>query len=342
LPGGYLIGILLLINLTVAHLRYYRSGRRKLGIALIHTGIVLLLLGQFMTDFLAVETHMRLSEGQAKSYLESDSHTELAVIDTTDPATNTVVALSESRLARLAQDAGEIALPQLPLAVRVKEYYPNAEPGLLAASSTNTPSVQGVGQQLTFKRLRPVTRTDARDIPAALIEVRSGNISLGNWWVSNWLTEQDLLSRIARQAPPELGKLLAEPQAFPHAGRSYELAMRLERHYKPFALELIDFRHDKYPGTEIPKNFSSRVRLIHPQTGENREALIYMNNPLRYRGETYYQSSYDPSDPRVTILQVVRNPAWLTPYLACVLVSIGMTIQFVMHLFGFVTQWKNA
>ena len=42
-PGGYLIGGLLLINLLAAHLRYYQPGKRKIGIVLIHLGVVLLL-----------------------------------------------------------------------------------------------------------------------------------------------------------------------------------------------------------------------------------------------------------------------------------------------------------
>ena len=77
------------------------------------------------------------------------------------------------------------------------------------------------------------------------------------------------------------------------------------------------------PGTDIPKNFSSRVLLQRPETGEKREVLIYMNNPLRYAGETYYQSSFDPDD-HGTILQVVHNPSWLTPYFSCVLVGVGL------------------
>jgi len=36
----------------------------------------------------------------------------------------------------------------------------------------------------------------------------------------------------------------------------------------------------------------------------------------------------------VTILQVVRNPGWLTPYLGCIVVSLGLIIQFVQHLVG--------
>jgi hypothetical protein len=103
----------------------------------------------------------------------------------------------------------------------------------------------------------------------------------------------------------------------------------------------VDFRHDVYPGTEIPKNFSSRVRLMRPATGEDREVLIYMNNPLRYAGETYYQASFD-TDNEGTILQVVKNPSWLAPYAACVLVSAGLVIQFMTHMLGFVRKRRNA
>jgi hypothetical protein len=87
-------------------------------------------------------------------------------------------------------------------------------------------------------------------------------------------------------------------------------------------------------GTKIPKNFSSRVEIKRPDTGEDREVLIYMNNPLRYSGETYYQASFFPDDSG-TILQVVRNPSWLTPYVACVMVAAGLLIQFLSHLVGF-------
>jgi hypothetical protein len=115
----------------------------------------------------------------------------------------------------------------------------------------------------------------------------------------------------------------------------------LERFYKPFTVHLLEFKHDKYPGTDIPKNFSSRVRLQRPATGEDREVLIYMNNPLRYAGETYYQASFDPDD-HGTVLQVVHNPSWLTPYFSCVLVGIGLMTQFSSHLIDFAGKRKAS
>jgi hypothetical protein len=117
--------------------------------------------------------------------------------------------------------------------------------------------------------------------------------------------------------------------------------LRPTRLYKPFTLHLVEFRHDKYPGTDIPKNFSSRVRLERPETGENREVLIYMNNPLRYAGDTYYQASFD-NDNQGTVLQVVHNPSWLTPYFSCVMVGIGLIIQFSSHLTEFAKKRGDA
>src|SRR5712675_1033463 len=61
LPGGYLIGTMLLINLVTAHIRRFQFTRKKLGIHLIHGGLVLLLLGQLLTDVLSRESAMTLS-----------------------------------------------------------------------------------------------------------------------------------------------------------------------------------------------------------------------------------------------------------------------------------------
>ena len=66
-----------------------------------------------------------------------------------------------------------------------------------------------------------------------------------------------------------------------------------------------------------------------------------MNNPLRYGGETFYQSGFDP-DNHGTVLQVVHNPSWLTPYLSCILVGIGLLVQFASSLLGFTFSRRTA
>ena len=124
------------------------------------------------------------------------------------------------------------------------------------------------------------------------------------------------------------------------SGRHWKILLRTHRVYQPFTLTLLKFSHDRYAGTEIPKNFSSRLRLKTPDGRDDRDVLIYMNNPLRYAGLTFYQAGFENND-RTTILQVVRNPSWLLPYLACALMSLGLVVQFGIHLAGFVAKRRS-
>jgi hypothetical protein len=159
-------------------------------------------------------------------------------------------------------------------------------------------------------------RSNERNIPAAIVEIIGAAGSLGTWLVSTDLPM---------------------PQEFQHDNRTWRIALRVRRFYQPFSLTLLKFSHDRYAGTEIPKNFSSRLRLTTPDGGEDREVLVFMNNPLRQSGVTFYQAGFQDDD-RTTILQVVRNPAWTLPYVACSLMTLGLTMQFGFHLFGFVRK----
>ena len=61
--------------------------------------------------------------------------------------------------------------------------------------------------------------------------------------------------------------------------------------------------------------------------------LIYMNQPLRYEGRTFYQASYGKGD-TLSVLQVVANPGWLVPYLSCTLITLGLLVHFGITLFN--------
>src|ERR1700675_1340265 len=45
LPGGYLLGTVLLANLITAHATRFQFSRKKIGIILLHFGVILLLIG---------------------------------------------------------------------------------------------------------------------------------------------------------------------------------------------------------------------------------------------------------------------------------------------------------
>ena len=62
-----------------------------------------------------------------------------------------------------------------------------------------------------------------------------------------------------------------------------------------------------------------------------------MNTPLRYAGETFYQSAFIPGD-RGTILQVVKNVGWMIPYVACMIVATGLIAHMGNNLFSFLQR----
>jgi ResB-like family len=317
-PGGYLIGGVLLINLLAAHVQRFKFTRAKAGIWMVHVGLILLLLGQLLTDLLARESSLHLREGEAKNYSESQRQTELAIVDTTEPELDKVIAIPQ----RALMSRTVIRHAEMPFTVRVNHFYANSAVDNRQTNSAEPfAATQGIGPHATVKELPRVTDMERRDVPSAVVEiVNPQGQSIGSWLVSEFIEQ---------------------PQHFTLDNRHYELSLRLRRYYKPFSLQLLTFRHDVYPGTEIPKNFSSRVLLQRPQTGEKREVLIYMNNPLRYGGETFYQADWD-KDNHGTILQVVHNPSWLTPYLSCILVGLGLVVQFMSHLVGFTMKRRTA
>ncbi|MGI8891454.1 MAG: cytochrome c biogenesis protein ResB [Chthoniobacterales bacterium] len=317
LPGGYLLGTVLLINLIAAHAVRFQLTKKKLGIILLHLGVILLLIGQLLTGLFARETQMRIDEGQTAGYSEAPREVELAVVDHSDPNFDQVVAIPEAVLAR----GGTMQNQTLPFALSIRQFMPNSHLAMRTQDSQGPTSLatQGVGPRIVAEPATRVVKDDERDLSAAYVEVTSPQGSLGTWLVSN---------------------AIPNAQAFTVNGRTYELIMRQRRFYKQFALTLLHFAHDRYAGTDIPKNFSSRVRLIDPERNENREVQISMNDPLRYRGFTFYQAGFDNND-TTTILQVVKNPAMLLPYIACGLVALGLTVQFSMHLFGFLKKRRR-
>ena len=161
-----------------------------------------------------------------------------------------------------------------------------------------------------------------RNVATAVVEVLYKGESIGNWLISNVFNEN------------------LPNQSFEIEGKSIELAMQFQRRYFPYTIHLLDFSHDKYPGTEIPRNFSSQVQVVNQDTGEKRDSLIYMNHPLRYGGYTFYQASFGNND-TASMLQVVRNPGWLIPYLSCLVMSIGMLYQFGWTLMNFAGRMRK-
>ena len=354
LPGGYLLGTLLLINLTAAHIQRFQWTWKKFGIHLTHAGVILLLVGQLTTDLLSRETQMRVVEGETKSYSESPMDYELAFVSDVDANTDQVVAIPQSRLA----PGGEIQHEKLPFTVRVKNYWPNSEPSFRAPMQSNGPPLteNGVARHFDFRETPMTHSMDDKNVPTAVLELAGASGTLGTWVASGWSGDETMAAAVRKSYLRQVGAPMAdtiaarlgEPQSVEAGSRRYNFTLRPTRAYKPFSLTLLKATHSFYSGSEIPKDYRSRVRINNPEKLEKREVEIYMNSPLRYGGLTFYQYQMPPEaalragETPWSTLQVVRNPAWLTPYAGCAIVAAGLVFQFMIHLVGFISRRKPA
>lgn len=304
-PGGGLVGLLLTINL-IAKTLDIKLTWAKAGMWLVHAGLVILFAGEFVAGMMQVDTNMSIEVGQTVNYVQSYKNMELAVIDTTDPSWDEVYSVPDTLLAK----GGSIALPGTPITLNVKRYYPNSELSNLPPGAPPSLATAGIGPGISVVERPTVTNDNELNTGSVFVEPVAGGRSYGIWLAS---------------------MALGAPQSFTHEGHTYLLTMRLRRQYLPYAFTLKQFRHDVYPGTEIPKNFSSLVQVRNPSRNESREVLIYMNQPLRYEGKTFYQASFGKND-TLSVLSVVENPGWLLPYVSCVLVSLGLLVHFAIVL----------
>jgi len=91
----------------------------------------------------------------------------------------------------------------------------------------------------------------------------------------------------------------------------------------PFAIKLVDFQLERYPGSMTPASYASEVVLIDKEQNITQPYRIYMNHVLDHRGYRFFQSSYDP-DEKGTILSVNHDPGTLPTYFGYLLLMVGM------------------
>jgi len=290
--------------------------RKRAGIVLLHAGVGLLMVNEIVVYALHSEAQFHLREGQTTNYASDLRTVELAVVDPSDPKTDSVTVVPKD----LLLDKKPIKNDLLPFDVTVEKFIQNAELRQAGPFEPNQ-ATTGAGKSFIAEARSAGTGTDVGggvDNTAAYVKLtnKSDGKPLGSYLVS-----MDL-----------------KPQAIEVDGKKYELALRLKREYRPYTVKLIDVSKTDYLGTSTPKDYTSIVRINDPATNEDREVRIWMNNPLRFGGETLYQTSYFKdmaSGEEHSSISVVENTGWMIPYVACMIVATGMLAHFWFALVRF-------
>ncbi|MCY2993825.1 MAG: cytochrome c biogenesis protein CcsA [Planctomycetota bacterium] len=321
---GGLAGLVLLLGCWLV---FKNSG----GSVLLHAGIGLLMFGELFVSLYAVEERITIEEGATANYAMDIRATELAIINPAFSKTeDEVVAVPGSLLAASVARQEPIRDPNLPFDIQVVEYWKNSELQDPPRDKANLATV-GLGLQVAAgprgsgSGAGMESKVNMASTYLKLTERDTGK-DLGTHLASVFFGGTDMAEKV-------------------QAGdKSYDLALRFKRTYKPYTLTLIDVSKDDYLGTSTPKNYSSLVQLRDPARNVDREEKIWMNNPLRYAGETFYQSGYDRgrNGKEVTTLQLVTNTGWMIPYVSCMLVSVGMLAHFTIVLVRFLRRQAES
>lgn len=297
-PGGMSIGLLLGVNLIFAHSKRFQWSIKKMGIWLIHSSLLVLLIGGAISGFVTQESQMVIREGDTKWYSESMHDTELVVMQKQGDSVRVFqIDMADVRVSD--------SITMGPLIITVEERLANGLLRLLD-DPKRWQSAQGAGRYFSVEP-RPVDRRpDARNHMALWVRIHNQNgKDLGRFLLSSWLNHPQWVADSAT------------------------ISVRPTRYYYPYSVTLMTFTHRQHTGTSIPSYFSSDV--IVTDESVRQPFHIYMNHPLRYRGITYFQASFDDAD-TVSILQLVKNPVWWSPYFSCLVLGIGLIWHMIVMM----------
>jgi len=307
--------------------------KKRAGIVLLHSGIGLIFLYELIVGMWHEEAQMPIFEGTRSNWVHDIRSIELALIQ--EGATQDEVLVVPQRFLDVSdKPIDNEKLKDLPFTIKVVEYYRNSklrEKGPFEP----TKATQGHGLEFMAEKADPVTGTDSDgtvDTPSMFIELtkKSGE-SMGTYLVGLDLTS---LAWQSPQFPRETVEV---------DGKKYIIELRAKRTYKPYVIEALEVKQDKYVGGEKTKSYSSNVHVKDDALNVDREELIRMNSPMRFAGETFYQSGYAETPVgKMTTLSVVENAGWMLPYVACMIVGVGMLAQFGIVLLRFLGRAQTA
>lgn len=302
-PGTQLVLAVLTFNLTTYLINLMLMPKVKLGIVMIHVGLITMLVGGAVTHHWAEESQLTLGEGEAGNTTASYHAWEVALVRDLGGRHEVRALDAAGLMAGASLDFGVAGL-----AVKVEEFLDcclvdmQAERANAAASRMNIPGLRPV----------PKNKEPERNIAGGIFSVK------GEGEAKRFLLFGE-------------GDIATEPVTV--GGQEYWLVLRHRRSPMPMTISLEDFKREMHVGTGMAKSYSSRVKML--ADGAEREVLISMNKPLRHRGYTLYQASFQEdtrSGAEYSTLAVVHNYGRLLPYISTGIIVLGMIWHFIVML----------
>jgi hypothetical protein len=293
LPGAYTT-ISLIATALVSKLAFKSPVRKhSAGIIIIHISALILLIGGLITAASREEGYMVLSDGEM-SHKISDYHDRELAIEKNGQLIQ-AIAYTQLPADKVITD------PQLPFFITIRSscYQCRA-----VTRDKADASLRGLAAKFDIVSA-PADKEDARNQSGVVFSVGNAGKADGVYLAYQALNQQ-----------PE----------FTVGKNTYQILIRQTERSIPFDIHLIHFEKSEYPGTNVARSYRSLVEVADGALKWN--TVIEMNQPLRYRGYTLYQSSFIDNDNKLfTVLAVVKNYGEIFPYLAITAICIGLLVH---------------
>ncbi len=306
-PGAQLVMWVLAINLFVAAIPRILNGFQQFGLVLIHAGLIIMLLGGFLTYYFAQESVLSLKEGEEQNVSSDYRAFELSVWEKPQSGQRKVHSVDS----RDFEVGVPFRMPNLPAQLTIENFEANSRPQ--RNPNLEVPLINASGLN-SLVALEP-DPDPGQNYPGIILSVAGPDDE-----------KKTLLLHGMEIRPTEIEL----------GGVIYGFALRRLRHPLPLSIKLIDFVKEDHPGTSMASNYESTVEI---DTGTmRRKVRIFMNNPLRYKDFTFFQSSFsiNRDGTENSVFSVVENKGRLFPYISCAIIGFGLLFHFIVQLVRYI------
>jgi len=312
LPGGRLTLAVVFVNLVCKFMFQSKWSLKRTGVNITHFGALLLLAGGFVTAKGAYEGIMLIEEGGESNYFSDYHEVELAVIDHSPQQEDQVHALSQSLLS-----PGSVqTLDSLGMTIKVVEFYKNSSKFKLGPHQISLlpNNYRGDARAFSVTGIGPEKESEA-NMQGLVVDISGGDEEVNGRYVFQKNLNHPYLK----------GQGL---QVLEWKGKKISLSLRGRRYHLPFSVALDDVETKYYDGTSKVLSYKSFVNV--EEDGANRARVISMNEPLRSKGYTLYQSQVLGRHGEITGLATVKNAGRQVPYYSSIIICIGLLLHLVV------------
>lgn len=268
--------------------------KKKIGTILLHSGVLFLLLGAFVSNKYCIEGKIIIKENEYNNFfLRSDLY-ELKIVDRKHE-TRTVIPVYINKHVNHSININNVT-------ISISNFNNNCE--LINRKIFLTKNeMDGIGRFFLINRFPSFVEQEENRVNIFIKIHENNNIK------NIYLLEDNY-------------------KVIDYDYNDINISLEKKKEHLPFSLFLSKFEKIVYQGTNKAKNYVSNLII------ENDDGIIWknrleMNKPLRINDYTFYQTSYlDNSLERATILTVVKNYWSFYPYFSIFLIFLG----FLMHL----------